>query len=221
MVSSRTTAEANPPKKKGRKGRGATISKAEKDRLFQQYVAPWYTTIKGLVVKYTDHYQDVDDNYNYALTQLYAGIHTYHPDRPLKTWIYIVVKRACFNQNKKRASRNSIMTDIEFCSSDVLHQNGNANIVDAGFGSLFDNLSDEVYNALLSISPHRLSPFLQYVQGISIREIARTEVELGNMQKKSEDVVKSRIYWARKQLRYILKQYGISRASYTSESRYQ
>ena len=110
----------------------------------------------------------------------------------------------------------SIQTDLEFCSTDVLHQHGTANMIDAGFGALVDNISDIVYEALMQISPCKLSPFLLYAQGMGVREITQIEWKAGHLEKKSEDVVKSRIYWAKKQLQYILKQYGISEASYTS-----
>ncbi len=110
----------------------------------------------------------------------------------------------------------SIQTDLEFCSTDVLHQHGTANMIDAGFGALADNISDIVYEALMQISPCKLSPFLLYAQGMGVREITQIEWKAGHLEKKSEDVVKSRIYWAKKQLQYTLKQYGISEASYTS-----
>lgn len=172
-------------------------------------------------MKYTDKYQDVEDNYVSVLSQMYSYIYSYDPSKSLDTWIHIVTKRACFNLNKKRAQYMSMQTDLEFCTSDVLHQHGTANLIDAGFGSLADNLSDVVYDALMQIDPCKLSPFLLYAQGLGVREITLMEWKAGHLEKKSEDVIKSRIYWAKKQLQYILKEYGISEASYTSAFRNQ
>lgn len=174
-----------------------------------------------MTVRYTDKYQDVDENYNYVLSQMYAYIHSYDPSKPLHTWIHIVTKRACFNQNDKRTKYNSMQADLEFCSMDALHQNGNSNVIDASFGTLADNLSDEVYEALMRIDPCKLSAFLLYAQGLGVREITKIEWRAGHLERKSEDVVKSRIYWAKKQLQFILKQYGITEASYTSTFRNQ
>lgn len=179
--------------------------------MFNQYIVPNFSSIKSLVRRYTDHYQDVDENYNYCLAQLYNYIGSYDKGKSLDTWIHICTKRACFNQNKKRAEESSHYTDVEMCTQEELHQNGNSMLVDAGFGTLADNLSDGMYNALMSIPPHRLSPFLLFVQGHGIREITSMEYKMGHLEKRSEDVVKSRIFWARKELRYILMKHGITR----------
>lgn len=221
MVSSRKTTTSNTQKKGRKRGGASPISETEQKALFQKYIAPNLTSIKSLTVRYTDKYQDVEDNYNYVLAQMYSYIYSYDPSKSLETWIHIVTKRACFNQNDRRTQYLSIQTDLEFCSSDVLHQHGTANMVDASFGSLADNLSDDVYAALMQIDPCKLSPFLLYAQGLGIREITKMEWKAGHLEKKSEDVIKSRIYWAKKQLQYILKQYGISEASYTSALRNQ
>lgn len=220
MVGTRKTTDADAQKKKkGRNGR--LISEAEKKALFKRFVEPHLAVIKSLVMKYTDKYQDVEDNNIYALSQLYIYIHTYDTAKDLKTWIHIVVKRACFNQNKKRAQYMSMQTDIEMCSNETLHQHGTSNLIEARFGSLADNLSDKVYDAMLRIDPYKLSPFLLYAQGMGIREIVKIEWKAGHVDKKSEDLVKSRIYWAKRQLQYYLKKYGITEASYTSAFRSQ
>lgn len=210
MAKQRTTTEdtAAPVKKEARCHQ---LSPREKEKLFNKYIVPNFSSIKSLTRRYTDNYQDVDENYNYCLAQMYNYIGSYDPKMKLDTWIHICTKRACFNQNKKRAEEASHYTDVEMCTPEELYQNGNSMIVDAGFGTLADNLSDKMYNALMSIPPHRLSPFLLYVQGHGIREITSMEYKMGHLEKKSEDVVKSRIFWAKKELQYILKKNGITR----------
>lgn len=222
MVSSRKTTATSSTQKKGRKRGGASpISEQEQKALFHKYVTPHLTSIRSLTVRYTDKHQDIEDNYNYVLAQMYSYIYSYDPSKSLDTWLHIVTKRACFNQNDKRAQYLSMQTDLEYCSPDVLHQHGTANMVDASFGTLADNLSDKVYDALMQIDPCKLSPFLLYAQGMGVREITQLEWKAGHLERKSEDVVKSRIYWAKKQLQHILKQYGISETSYTSAFRNQ
>ncbi len=183
----------------------------EKKRLFDIYVAPNMDSIKSLTRRYTDNYQDVDDNYNLCLAQLYNYIGSYNPSQKLDTWLHICVKRACFHQNKNRSEEASHYTDIEMCSQDSLYQNGNNMVVEAGYGNLIDNISDEVYDVLMQIPPQRLSPFLMHAQGLRIREITEAEWRLGHLEKRSEDMVKSRIYWARKELQFRLRKYGITR----------
>lgn len=221
MAETRKTTTKNTNTQKGRRKCGKQLSDAERQALFKLYIEPHVVVIKSLVVKYTDKYQDVEDNNIYALSQLYMYIHTYNTAQDLKTWIHIVVKRACFKQNKKRAQRMSIQTEISMCSNEDLHQHGTANLVEAGFGALSDNISDKVYSAMLKIDPNKLSPFLLYAQGLGIREIVKMEWMAGHIEKKNNELIKSRIYWARQQLQHYLKEYGITEASYTSAFRNQ
>lgn len=187
------------------------LTAQEKQKLFEQYIVPNLTDIKSLTRYYTDNYQDVEDNYNMILAQLYHYIGSYNPKQKLETWLHIVVKRACFKENKQRYLEASNYTDIEMCTNEDLYQHGNSMLVDPEHGTLIDNISDQMLSALLQIPPLRLSPFLMDAQGMRIREITDAEWKMGHLEKKSEDVVKSRIYWAKRELRYILRKNGIAR----------
>lgn len=190
------------------------LSAEEKERLFNKYIVPNLREIKRLVRYYTNNYQDVEDNYQIILGQLYNYIGSYNPAQKLSTWFGISVKRACFNQNKDKAEEASYRTDIEMCSNEDIYQHGTNMVAEMEYGSLIDNLSDKVYAALMKIPPQRLSPFMMHVQGYPIREITESEWKLGHLEKRSEDVVKSRIYWARRELQFILRQYGITRKNH-------
>lgn len=187
------------------------LSPAEKEKLFNLYIKPNLHSIWTLTQRYTNRSQDYDDNYSYCLTQLYHYIGSYNPSQKLSTWIHICVKRACFQQNNKRTEEDSHYTDIEMCTPEDLHQNGNNMMVDAQFGTLIDNISDEILSALMQIPPQRLSPFLMYVQGCKIRKITAIEWEKGHLEQKSASIVQSRIYWAKRQLQFILRENGIGR----------
>lgn len=187
------------------------LSSTEKERLFNKYIVPNLKDIKRLVRYYTFDCQDVEDNYSICLMQLYNYIGSYDPAQKISTWYGISIKRACVNKGKERAEESSYMTDIEMCSREDIYQHGTNMVVELDFGTLIDNISDEVYAALMRIPPHRLSPFMMHAQGHRIREITEAEWKLGHLEKRSEDVVKSRIYWARRELQYILRQYGITR----------
>lgn len=203
--------QSSKPKSSRANAKCRQLSPVEKGRLFNMYVLPHLSTVKSLARQYTSKYQDIEDNYNYCLAQLYNYIGSYNPEQKLMTWLHICTKRACFHQDQKRAEEASHWTDIEMCTQDDLYQHGNSMSVEAGFGTLVDNISDEMYAALLKIPVERLSPFLLYAQGMRIREITAAEWEQGHLVRRSEDLVKSRIYWARKQLQYLLKQHGITR----------
>lgn len=100
------------------------------------------------------------------------------------------------------------------CSMEDIYQHGTSMVSEVEFGNLIDNISDQMLAALMKIPPQRLSPFMMYVQGHRIREITAAEWKLGHLEKRSEDIVKSRIYWARRELQYILRQNGITRKNH-------
>lgn len=184
-----------------------------KQQLFKRYVEPNLASVMSLARRYTDHFSDVEDNYNLCLSQLYNYIGSYDPKKKLDTWIHICVKRICYHENRKRASEGQHWTDMEMCTPSDIYQHGTSMMVDEGFGTLIDNLSDPVREALMKIPAYRLSPFLLHAQGYGIREITATEWKLGHLEKRSEDTVKSRIFFAKKQLQLYLRQYGITRTN--------
>lgn len=208
-----STKKAQVAKKPNKRNKNQLPAK-EKHRLFDLYITPHLADVKSLTKQYTNHYQDVEENYNHCLAQLYNYIGTYNPDMKLFTWIHIVVKRACYHQNQKRSEEASHWTDIEMCTPEDLYRPGNSLMTEASFGNLLDNLSDHLVTSLMSIDPLKLSPFMLSVQGHGIREITAMEWQRGHLEKKSEDMVKSRIYWARKELLYHLRKYGITRTNY-------
>lgn len=132
------------------------------------------------------------------------------------TWLHIVVKRACQKQNKDKYEESQHWTDIEMCSMEDIYQHGTSMVTEAEFGNLIDNISDQMLAVLMTIPSQRLSPFMLHVQGHRIREITAIEWERGHLEKRSEDIVKSRIYWAKRELQYKLRQYGITRKNHKS-----
>ena len=61
------------------------LSPKEKERLFNMYIVPNLADIKSLTKYYTANYQDVDDNYQHCLAQLYNYIGSYNPEQKLMT----------------------------------------------------------------------------------------------------------------------------------------
>lgn len=193
--------------------REMAMSDEERERLFNELIKPNFDKIKSLVKHYTNRPQDIDSHYNYAIEQMYRYVHTYNSDKPLDTWIHIVTKRACFNRNKRQASEDSHYTgediQLESCSGSS----------EMEVGTLVDNISDDVYIALMQIPPIKLSAFLLKAQGYTIKEIAEIEYNRGHLCKQpeqSEEIIKSRIYYCRTQLQLILAKRGITKQNYTS-----
>ncbi len=211
-------AHGNEEKKK--KKCETKITPEEKQELFKQYVLPHYNDILSLVKYYTDKAQNIDNDFSYVVSQMYKYIHTYSPSRSIRTWIHIVTKRSVFSQIRYRSRIASMYSnevsvkqvdDEDFMGSSACPEVGRGESYDMIFGSFLDNISDEVYNALMKISYVRLSPFLLQIKGYSIKDITIMEYESGHIDKPSQEIIKSRIFWTKRELQKILTENGIRR----------
>lgn len=180
---------------------------AVNNALFQKYIVPNYGMVQSLVKKYTDRMENVDEDFAVVLTEFYKYIQSYNPDKPLHTWIHICVKRCCQEQNKKRYNFDSKHSDNSPYSSRIAmeHVTTTGAFSDRDMGDL---LSDDVLMALRMIQPHKLSAFILQVQGYTIKEITDIEFMRGNLKRKNEENIKSRIFQARKELRELLNRDG-------------
>lgn len=187
------------------------LTREQREQRFNELIGPQYDFIRNLVSYYTDRPQNVDENYNTVLFDFYRYIHTYDGNKPLKTWIHSVVKNNVWTINRERAKEAERIADAEFNPVEKPKKNDNFIDLEHGLSMLADKLSDEVYSALLSLQPLRLSAFVLQIQGYSIDEITKIEYERGHLNKCSGDIIKNRIFWARKDLREILISHGIKR----------
>lgn len=188
-----------------------SLTDEERERRFHELIDPHFEFIRNLVSYYTDHPQFVDENYNTLLFDFYRYIHTYNGDKPLKTWLHSVVRNNVGTINKERAKEAAKIADAEFNPIEKSRKPDNTMDLENGLLTLADSISDEVYSALLSLPPLRLSAFVLQIQGYSIEEITKIEFERGHLNKCSDDIIKNRIFWAKKGLREILISYGVKR----------
>lgn len=188
--------------------------KEDKDRLFEKYIRPNLDFIYSLTSHYTDRRQDIDANYNYVITQMYRYIASYDSSKPLNTWLHIVTKRYCYNQNKERAKVNSIYDGMQFRADGELPTG--SGVYEINPFTLLDSVSDDMYYALTKIPFENLSALLLQVQGYSVKEITEIEYTRGHIPRQCEDLIKRRLAICRKELKEILKSRGISRQSYPS-----
>ena len=142
---------------------------------------------------------------------MYRYIYTYNPKRSLKTWIHIVTKRCCYNQNKFLAKHNALLDGMQFRADGELPFGGET--YEMHSVSLADNLSDKVYRAMINVPAEYLSSFLLYLDGYSPKEIAEIEFEKKLIPRYSEDLIKKKLTLCKKLLREELEKNGITRES--------
>lgn len=193
------------------KGEVQELTREQREQKFNELIGPHHEFIRKLVAYYSDHSQNVDENFNTVLFDFYRYIHTYNGGRPLKTWIHSVVKNNVWTINKERAKEAARIADAEFNPVEKSKKPDNFIDLENGLLSMADKLSDEVYNALLSLPPLLLSVFVLQIQGYSIDEITNIEYSRGHISRRSSDIIKNRIFFARKKLREKLISHGIKR----------
>ena len=179
---------------------------------FNKYVKPNLDFIYSLCKNYTDKYQNIDDNYNYVLLELYKYSYSYDPTKSLKTWLHICTKRACYANNKKLREQSANIHGLSVNETAEAKNNPKHSVdIEAEFSSLMESLSDEVYEALLAVPMLKLSPFLLQLQGYKTSEIVEMEYEMGHIRSKSIEVVRNRIFTARNIMMEHLKNNGVTR----------
>lgn len=169
----------------------------KKKELFNKYVMPHYDFVKKLCERYTASRQDVDENFNDVLLNLYMYIETYDESRDLKTWLHIVTKRYVFNMNKRRlVYGNSMQLTDSFSGSGMECDEKPCEMAccDSGY---HDGIS-----VALDLMPqiHRKA-FEMQMSGYSLKEIAKILNESGELDSSNINTVKTRVFTARKFLR--------------------
>lgn len=192
----------------------------ENHDLFNKFILPNLDEIKSLCFYYSSNKQEVDANYNEVLTEMYKYVHTYNPTQSLKTWLHIVTKRITYNCNKRQSQEAQHNHGLAY---DFDHNNGDDDdVLECGvithqiIGDLKDNISDELYNALLQTPPAQLSAFILYYQGYSIKDIVEIEYQRGYIDVNGPEAkltIANRVYMAKKSLKKIFLKNGVSKSN--------
>lgn len=179
---------------------------ARRNKLFQQYVAPYYNMIYKLCMNYTYNPVNVPENYNGVLINFYRRIETYDPNKPIRTWLHIVTKRQIAELERKRKvhdNRNDDYDIEELCKySDKQSSNS------MGIDNYRDVYSDEILAVLDSMKPTHRDALLLQEAGFSIKEIAEIEHNKGVLKSRNTETIKSRLFLARQYLKKHLTRDG-------------
>jgi RNA polymerase sigma-70 factor (ECF subfamily) len=114
--------------------------------------------------------------------------------RAFKTWVYSVANNMCKNEYKKQEVRKNTTNGI-----DQINVSDQHDVLKETHESIFQNTYNESIQQL--DSKHREVFSLRHEDGLSIKEIA----EILDL---NEGTVKSRLFYATKQLAYLLKEFN-------------
>jgi RNA polymerase sigma-70 factor (ECF subfamily) len=140
--------------------------------------------------------EEAKDLYQETSLRALSNRDKFHPGTNFKAWMLTIMKNIFINNYRKKVKANTIIdsTDNQFylnSSSVITNNSGESNIMMEELTAMLDNLEDSI----------RI-PFIMHYEGYKYQEIAdHLELPLGT--------VKSRIFFARKELKdKITKYYG-------------
>jgi len=171
-----------------------SISKGEKkafDELYARYVDALLRYFTRLLWKDREKAEDF-------VHDLFAKIiqkpELFDASRTFKTWVYSVANNMCKNEYKKQEVRKNTTNGIDHVNVTDQHD-----VLKETHESIFQNTYNESIQQL--DSKHREVFSLRHEDGLSIKEIA----EILDL---NEGTVKSRLFYATKQLADLLKEFN-------------
>lgn len=145
--------------------------------------------LNGFAYNLTKNIEHAKDLYQETAFRALANRDKFRPGTNFKAWLFTIMKNIFINDYRKRTKANTIIdtTDNLYyinSSSNSIENKGDSNI-----------MMDEIQAMIKSLDDGIRIPFLMHYQGFKYKEIAlELDLPLGT--------VKSRIFFARKELMY-------------------
>lgn len=202
-------AKAEPSKKIKDETNPETI--ARRNKLYQQYIVPFYNMIYKLCIKYSFSPNTVEENYNEVLINFYRRVETYNPEKSICTWLHICTKRQVYALERKRQAETIFPcndNDVELLKGGFLYDEEDVTANVMGVDNYRTLYNDDILQLLDELKPIHRDAFIMQEAGYSLKEIAEIEYAKGALQSKNIDTVKSRLFFARQYLKKHLTREG-------------
>jgi RNA polymerase sigma factor (sigma-70 family) len=160
---------------------------------FNQTVLDTRKYLKPFALKLTQDIVDAEDLIQDTMYRVFSNENKFQEGTNLKAWIYTIMKNIFINNYRKKIKQNIISdtTDNQY------YLNSSAFTFNAGERSFVMN---DIQNAILKIDADYRVPFMMYFNGYKYHEISeQLNIPIGT--------VKSRIFFARKDLKHLLQPY--------------
>ena len=164
--------------------------KLTKDR-FMDLLTDFKNLFFSFALKLTRNQADAKDLYQESLLKAYANKDKYSVGTNFKAWVTTIMRNSFINEYRKRRTRNKIEQPVEENIDAVI----NTSVRNRGDRAI---LLDELRQMVDSLKEKHRKPFRMFFEGYEYKEISR---KLGLPM----GTVKSRIYFARKKLREMIR----------------
>lgn len=162
---------------------------------FNTMVTVQSETLKAHAFKLTKNHEDASDLVQDTVLKAITNYSKFKAGTNLKGWLYTIMKNTFINNYRFTSKKNTYIIQSDEISSANLVYSSNKNQGERKF------ISDDIQNALSSLSDDYYIPFTMYFEGYKYREIAiHLDIPLGT--------VKTRIHMARKFLQEDLVAYS-------------
>lgn len=181
--------------------------KAGSEAAYEWLIAHYHQPIYSLVYRMLDDPADAADTTQDVFIKVFRGIHSFHGDASLKTWLYRIAIHEAANQKRWWSRHKGRETSMDvnpleeesctLCLKDTLVDQGRSPFEDAASGEVRAKVEEELQQVA---EPFRSVVILRDIEGLSYEEIAAVlELSLGT--------VKSRLVRGRDALRKRLQAY--------------
>lgn len=180
--------------------------------LFEELIEPNLNLVFRLSIRFSDNRQDIKENYNECLTNLFRYVHTYDRSRSLANWIFICCKRFIRNLNARKAAWKT--TDDVDPEDIISHYGEDASQVSGncmGLHNYKEFYNDAVLNALDRLRPIHREVLLLQQAGYRLEEIMEITHRNGSLKTPNIETVKSRLFLAKHNMRLMIDRDGNER----------
>jgi len=162
---------------------------------FTNNVTALSTTLKPYAVRLTGDLTDAEDLIQETMFRALSNESKFLEGTNLKAWLFTIMKNIFINNYRKKVKRNTIVDTTD----NLFYLNSGAEMsVNNGERSFVMN---DILKAIHALNQEFRVPFMMHYKGYKYHEIAeKLNLPLGT--------VKSRIFFARKELKDQLKVYG-------------
>lgn len=146
--------------------------------------------LKPHAMRLTRDIHDAEDLIQETIIRALTNEDKFQDGTNIRAWLFTIMKNIFINDYRKKSKRNTVIDT----TNNLYYINASAAISNAGERAFVMN---DIRNALMKISCELRIPFLMHYKGYKYNEIAeQLHLPLGT--------VKSRIFFARKELKEIL-----------------
>lgn len=179
-----------------------TLSKAEKDRIFEKEFIPHINALSNFAYHLTYSQSSADDLVQEAFLKAYRFIETYREGTNAKAWLFKILRNVFINEYRKKSKRPQQVDLEELVGFHDTDQASHVQFLDLRQEIFQGMLGDEVANALNALPvDFKTVVLLCDIEGFTYEEMAKIiGIPLGT--------VRSRLHRARNMLKESLKSYA-------------